>query len=257
MGASRSRKDVMHMPFWDMIYYGGMILTIIMLVISMIVSANCKHTFNKYSKKMASNGMTGAQAAKYILDAYGVGDSVTINHIAGNLTDNFNPKDMTLNLSDSVYGSSSIAAIGVAAHECGHAIQHHVGYFPNKIRSALVPGANIGSRFGVYIAMLGLIMMGYYDYSGGQVRGGFGETLFYIGIAAFSLAVLFYLVTLPVEFNASSRALKILKIDGILQQEEMTGARKVLGAAAMTYVSAAASAILTLLRLISYGKRSR
>ena len=243
------------MPFWDMIYYGGFILTIVMLVISLIISANCKHTFNKFSKKMASNGMTGAQAAKYILDAYGVGDSVTINHIAGNLTDNFNPKDMTLNLSDSVYSSSSIAAIGVAAHECGHAIQHHVGYFPNKIRSALVPGANIGSRFGVYVAMLGLIMMGYLDYSGTQ--GGAGEVIFYIGIAMFTLAVLFYLVTLPVEFNASSRALKILQKDGILQKEEMTGARKVLRAAAMTYVAAAASAILTLLRLISYGRRSR
>lgn len=242
------------MPFWDILYYFGFILSIVMMVVSLIVSWNCKHTFSKYSKKMASNGLTGADAAQAILDAYGVND-VTINHISGNLTDNYSPKDHTLNLSDSVYGSSSIAAIGVAAHECGHAIQHNVGYVPNKIRSALVPGANIGSRFGAYIAMLGLILMGYLDYSGTQ--GGIGQTVFYIGIAMFSLAVLFYLVTLPVEFNASFRALKILRQQQLLVGDELTGARKVLSAAAMTYVAAAASAILTLLRLISYGKRRR
>ena len=243
------------MGFWDLIYYGGFILSIIMMVVSLIISANCKHTFKKYSKTMSSRGVTGAEVARRILDTYGVGDSVQINHISGNLTDNFNPKDLTLNLSDSVYGSCSIAAIGVAAHECGHAIQHHVGFTPNKIRSALVPAANIGSRFGVYVAMIGLIMMGYLDYAG--TEGGMGQTIFYVGIAMFAFAVLFYLITLPVEFDASRRALKILKQDQILVGEEMTGARKVLGAAAMTYVAAAASAILTLLRLISYGKRRR
>ena len=204
---------------------------------------------------MAANGMTGADVAQRILSSYGVND-VTIQHISGNLTDNFNPKDKTLNLSDSVFSSSSIAALGVAAHECGHAIQHHVGFVPNKIRSALVPGANIGSRFGPYVAIIGLMMMGYLDYSDTS-SGGMGNTIFWLGIIMFSLAVLFYLVTLPVELDASRRALKILRNDGILAGEEMTGATKVLSAAAMTYIAAAASAIVTLLRLISYGKRRR
>ena len=240
--------------FWDILSQYGLIITLIMMVVSLIISANCKLTFSRYSKKMASNGLTGAEAAQRILSAYGVHD-VTIEHISGNLTDNYNPKDHTLNLSDSVYGSSSIAAIGVAAHECGHAIQHNVGFVPNKIRSALVPGANIGSRFGPYVAIIGLMMMGYLDSSASQ--GSLGETIFFIGILLFSLAVLFYLVTLPVELDASRRALKIMRKDGLLQGAELSGARSVLSAAAMTYIAAAASAIVTLLRLISYGKRRR
>ena len=240
--------------FWDILSQYGLIISLIMMVVSLIISANCKLTFSRYSKKMASNGLTGAEAAQRILSAYGVND-VTIQHISGNLTDNYNPKDHTLNLSDSVYGSSSIAAIGVAAHECGHAIQHNVGFVPNKIRSALVPGANIGSRFGPYVAIIGLMMMGYLDSSASQ--GSLGETIFFIGILLFSLAVLFYLVTLPVELDASRRALKIMRKDGLLQGAELSGARSVLSAAAMTYIAAAASAIITLLRLISYGKRRR
>lgn len=240
--------------FWDILSQYGLIISLIMMVVSLIISANCKLTFSRYSKKMASNGLTGAEAAQRILSAYGVND-VTIQHISGNLTDNYNPKDHTLNLSDSVYGSSSIAAIGVAAHECGHAIQHNVGFVPNKIRSALVPGANIGSRFGPYVAIIGLMMMGYLDSSASQ--GSLGETIFYIGIVMFSLAVLFYLVTLPVELDASRRALKIMRKGGLLQGAELSGARSVLSAAAMTYIAAAASAIVTLLRLISYGKRRR
>ncbi len=240
--------------FWDILSQYGLIISLIMMVVSLIISANCKLTFSRYSKKMASNGLTGAEAAQRILSAYGVND-VTIQHISGNLTDNYNPKDHTLNLSDSVYGSSSIAAIGVAAHECGHAIQHNVGFVPNKIRSALVPGANIGSRFGPYVAIIGLMMMGYLDSSASQ--GSLGETIFFIGILLFSLSVLFYLVTLPVELDASRRALKIMRKDGLLQGAELSGARSVLSAAAMTYIAAAASAIVTLLRLISYGKRRR
>ena len=244
------------MGFWDIFYYYGYIIAIIMMVISLIISANCKRSFNKYAKVMASNGLTGAAAAQRILSAYGVHD-VTIQPISGNLTDNFNPKDKTLNLSESVYASSSIAAIGVAAHECGHAIQHNVGFVPNKIRSALVPGANIGSRFGPILAIVGVMMMGYLDYSEGSSGGtsGIGYTIFFAGIVIFSLAVLFYLVTLPVELDASRRALKILKNDGLLAGSELSGAKSVLSAAAMTYVAAAASAIVTLLRLISYGKR--
>ncbi len=239
---------------WDILRQYGLIISLIMMVVRLIISANCKLTFSRYSKKMASNGLTGAEAAQRILSPYGVND-VTIQHISGNLTDNYNPKDHTLNLSDSVYGSSSIAAIGVAAHECGHAIQHNVGFVPNKIRSALVPGANIGSRFGPYVAIIGLMMMGYLDSSASQ--GSLGETIFFIGILLFSLAVLFYLVTLPVELDASRRALKIMRKDGLLQGAELSGARSVLSAAAMTYIAAAASAIVTLLRLISYGKRRR
>ena len=244
------------MGFWDTIYYYGYFIAIIMMVISLIISANCKRSFSKYAKVMARNGLTGADAAQRILSAYGVHD-VTIQHISGDLTDNYNPKDKTLNLSDSVYASSSIAAIGVAAHECGHAIQHNVGFVPNKIRSALVPGANIGSRFGPILAIVGVILMGYLDYSNNAEAGrsGIGYTIFFIGIAIFSLAVLFYLVTLPVELDASRRALKILKNDGLLAGEELAGARSVLSAAAMTYVAAAASAIMTLLRLISMAHR--
>lgn len=244
------------MGFWDIIYYFGFALAILMAVVSLICSANCKRAFNKYSKVMARNGMTGADAAQRILSAYGVND-VTIQHISGNLTDNYNPKDKTLNLSDSVFANPSIAAIGVAAHECGHAIQHNVGFVPNKIRSALVPGANIGSRFGPILAIVGVMMMGYLQYSDGTggERGGLGYTIFFAGIVIFSLAVLFYLVTLPVEFDASRRALKILNNDGLLAGDELAGARSVLTAAAMTYVAAALSAILTLLRLISMAHR--
>ncbi len=244
------------MGFWDIIYYYGYFIAIILMVVSLIISANCKRSFSKYAKVMARNGLTGADAAQRILSAYGVHD-VTIQHISGDLTDNYNPKDKTLNLSDSVYASSSIAAIGVAAHECGHAIQHNVGFVPNKIRSALVPGANIGSRFGPLLAIVGVILMGYLDYSNNAEAGrsGIGYTIFFVGIAIFSLAVLFYLVTLPVELDASRRALKILKNDGLLAGEELAGARSVLSAAAMTYVAAAASAIMTLLRLISMAHR--
>ena len=242
--------------FWDIMSQYGLIISIIMMVVSLIISANCKRSFSKYAKVMARNGLTGADAAQRILSAYGVHD-VTIQHISGDLTDNYNPKDKTLNLSDSVFASSSIAAIGVAAHECGHAIQHNVGFVPNKIRSALVPGANIGSRFGPILAIIGVILMGYLDYSNNAEAGrsGIGYTIFFIGIVAFSLAVLFYLVTLPVELDASRRALKILKNDGLLAGEELAGARSVLSAAAMTYVAAAASAIMTLLRLISMAHR--
>lgn len=240
------------MGFWDIIYYYGVIIALVMMVVSLIISARCKSAFKKYSKQAVSNGMTGAMAAQYILQANGITD-VTIQHISGDLTDNYSPKDKTLNLSDSVYNTASVAAVGVAAHECGHAIQHHVGYTPNKVRSLLVPLANLGSKLGPYVAIIGAGLMGYLnsDYADNAL----GSTIFYIGILMFSFAVLFYLVTLPVEFNASHRALKILQGSGLLQGKEVSGARSVLSAAAMTYVAAAASAIITLLRLVSYGKR--
>lgn len=222
-------------------YYWGFdptyILVLIGAVICMMASAKVKSTYQKYSQYRSMSGMTGAMAAERILHSAGIYD-VTIQHVSGNLTDNYNPGKKTLNLSDSVYNSNSVAAVGVAAHECGHAIQHQQGYAPLTIRSAIVPVANFGSTLAWPLIILGLIF------------GQGGSLLIHIGILCFSLAVLFQLVTLPVEFNASSRALTILGQQGILSESELPYTRKVLGAAALTYVASAAAAILQLLRLI-------
>ena len=222
-------------------YYWGFdptyILVLIGAVICMMASAKVKSTYQKYSQYRSMSGMTGAMAAERILHSAGIYD-VTIQHVSGNLTDNYNPGKKTLNLSDSVYNSTSVAAVGVAAHECGHAIQHQQGYAPLTIRSAIVPVANFGSTLAWPLIILGLIF------------GQGGSLLIHIGILCFSLAVLFQLVTLPVEFNASSRALTILEQQGILSESELPYTRKVLGAAALTYVASAAAAILQLLRLI-------
>lgn len=180
--------------------------------------------------------MTGAQAAQRILQLSGIYD-VKIEHIRGELTDHYDPTAKVLRLSDSVYGSNSIAAIGVAAHECGHAVQHDKGYAPLKIRSALVPAANIGSKLGIPIIILGVLL-------------GMNQLFIQIGIWVFALAVLFQVVTLPVEFNASGRALSMLGNYGLMENDETRSCRKVLSAAALTYVAAAASSILQLLRLI-------
>lgn len=190
--------------------------------------------------------MTGAEAAQRILNTAGIYD-VTIQHVSGNLTDHYNPSNKTLNLSDSVYGSTSVAAVGVAAHECGHAIQHQKSYFPLTLRSAIVPIANFGSALAWPIIIIGLFF-----------NGSMSAMLINIGILMFSFAVLFQLVTLPVEFNASSRALKQLETQGILGQDELKYTRKVLVSAAFTYVASAAAAILQLLRLvILFGGRNR
>ncbi|MDO5416727.1 MAG: zinc metallopeptidase [Lachnospiraceae bacterium] len=221
-------------------YYGfdwTYILVLIGVVISMAASAKVNSTFNRYSRTWASCGITGAEAARRILNAQGIYD-VTVRHVAGNLTDHFDPRSKTVNLSDAVYNSSSISAIGVAAHECGHVIQDARGYVPLKIRASLVPVANFGSRLAMPLIILGLIV------------GGLGSPMVEIGIIMFSLAVLFQLVTLPVEFNASARALRILGDSYILNNQEVGQARKVLGAAALTYVAAAAASILQLLRLV-------
>lgn len=226
-------------------YYDPMyILIIISCIIAFIAQIKVKSTFNKYSKVASSRGMTGAMVAEQLLRSQGIYD-VSIQRVSGNLSDNYNPRNKTLNLSDSVYNSTSVAAIGVAAHETGHAIQHATGYGPLSFRTALFPVANIGSRLSWVFIILGLI---------------FGSTniLVDIGILMFSLAVLFQLVTLPVEFNASARALQLLESQGYLYADENRQARKVLSAAAMTYVAAAATAILQLLRLIYlFGGRRR
>ncbi len=212
------------------------ILILIAAVISIIAQIRVNTTFKKYSRVASTSGITGAQAADMILKSQGIYD-VTIRHVAGNLTDHYDPRNRTLNLSDSVYSAHSVAAVGVAAHECGHAIQHAKGYTPLGLRSALVPVANLGSKLSWLFILAGMLFS-------------FNHTLIVIGIIMFSLAVLFQIVTLPVEFNASSRALQLLESNGILYQNEVSMTRKVLSAAALTYVAAAASAILQLVRLI-------
>lgn len=220
--------------WWDPTYF----LVIIGAVICMIASARVKTTFNKYSKYRSRTNMTGAEAAQRVLRSAGITD-VTIRHVSGNLTDHYDPRNKTLNLSDSVYGSASVAAIGVAAHECGHAIQHQKSYAPLSIRSAIVPVANIGSTLAWPLIIIGLFF-----------SSATGSFLINLGILCFSLAVLFQLVTLPVEFDASRRAVRILGSTGILSEQELPMTRKVLKAAALTYVAGAAAAILQLLRLI-------
>ena len=214
------------------------ILVVIGALICLAASAKVKSTFNRYDRVRSMSGMTGAQAAERILNSAGIYD-VTVQHISGNLTDHYDPRNKVLSLSDSTYSSTSVAAVGVAAHECGHAIQHQTNYAPLNIRSAIVPVANFGSSIAWPLILIGLFF-----------TNKTGTFLIDLGIICFSMAVLFQLVTLPVEFNASSRAVKILENTGILGHEELQGTKKVLGAAALTYVAGAASAILQLLRLI-------
>ncbi len=218
--------------YMDLTYLLVLIGAILCIAAQMRVSS----TYRKYSGVRSRSGLTGAQAAQRILQLSGIHD-VRIEHVRGELTDHYDPAHKVLRLSDSVYGSSSIAAIGVAAHECGHAVQHDRGYAPLKIRTALVPAANIGSKAGIPLIFLGVFL-------------GMNNILIQVGIWVFAIAVLFQLVTLPVEFNASGRALAMLGDYGMLEREETNGCRRVLSAAALTYVAAAASAILQLLRLV-------
>ena len=225
------------MPFY---YYFDptYILVIIGAVICLLASARVKSTFRKYNRVRSMSGMTGAQAAERILQAAGIYD-VSVQHISGELTDHYDPRNKVLRLSDSTYASPSVAAVGVAAHECGHAIQHQKSYAPLSIRSAIVPVANFGSAIAWPLIIIGMF-----------ITSNTGTLLINIGILCFSLAVLFQLVTLPVEFNASSRAIRILGDTGILDSQELKSTRKVFGAAALTYVAGAAAAILQLLRLL-------
>lgn len=220
--------------WWDPTYF----LVLIGAVICMIASAKVKSTYSKYSRYRSMSNMTGAQAAERILNSAGIYD-VTIRHVSGNLTDHYDPRNKTLNLSDSVYGSASVAAVGVAAHECGHAIQHQKNYVPLALRGAIVPVANFGSTLAWPLILIGLFF-----------SSNTGSLLIHLGILCFSFAVIFQLITLPVEFNASRRAVQILGDTGILNSEELPMTRKVLGAAALTYVASAAAAILQLLRLL-------
>lgn len=208
------------------------------VVICLAASAKMRSTFSRYSRIRNHSGMTGREAAEQVLHRAGIYD-VRVEHVSGNLTDHYDPRSKVLRLSDATYGSASVAAVGVAAHECGHAIQHATGYAPLAFRSALVPVANFGSTIAWPLILIGLLFNSQ------------SSVLFLnLGILAFSLAVLFQIVTLPVEFNASSRAIRMLSGNGMLYEDEVQATRKVLTAAALTYVAGAASAILQLLRII-------
>ena len=213
------------------------ILVIIGAILSLAASSLVNSTFRRYSRVRSMSGMTGGEAARRILNSQGIFD-VQVREVRGQLTDHYDPRTKIVNLSESVYASTSVAAIGVAAHECGHAIQDNRGYVPLRLRTAIVPVANIGSQAAFPLIILGVII------------GGLGSPLVQIGLILFSLAVIFQLVTLPVEVNASRRAVTLLGQVGILGDEELGHTKKVLGAAALTYVAALASSILELLRLV-------
>lgn len=221
------------------------LLVVIGVIICLIASAKMNSTFSKYSKVRNHSGMTGREAAETVLRRAGIYD-VRVEHVSGSLTDHYDPKNKVLRLSDATYSSTSVAAMGVAAHECGHAIQHAQGYAPLKFRSTLVPVANFGSQIAWPLIILGLIF-----------SSNMSSLFLTLGVLAFSMAVLFQLVTLPVEFDASNRAIRILAGSGMLYEDEVRHTRKVLTAAALTYVASAASSILQLLRIVLIANRRR
>lgn len=232
-------------------YYGGYISYLLFLLPAMILGfyaqAKVKGTFNKYNRINNSRGMTGAQAARMVLDQNGL-SYVKIEHISGELTDHYDPRDHVIRLSTPVYNSTSIGAIGVAAHEAGHAVQHAEEYTPIKLRNAIIPVCNIGSRVGPIMIIIGCLF-----------AGTFGRSLIFFGILLFSLVALFQLVTLPVEFDASGRALAVIRDSGIFGDEDYRGAKKVLSAAAMTYVAALVTTLSQILyyaiRFLGVGRR--
>ena len=237
------------MPYY---YYGFdwtyIVLVIPCLILSLWASSRVNSTFNRYSKQISSRHITGAEAARRVLQANGV-HGVQIQQVSGNLTDHFDPKTNVIRLSDSVYSSTSTAAIGVACHEAGHAVQYAECYFPIKLRAAIIPITNFGSKLAMPLILLGILL---------SYLGNFSYTLVYLGIGCFGLSLVFQLITLPVEFNASRRALAAIDQAELLTQEERRGAKKTLSAAAMTYVAATAVALAQLLRLILlFGRRRR
>lgn len=238
--------------FYPHYYYGFdmtyLIIVLPCLILSLWASARVKNTFRRYSKQISTRRITGAEAAKRVLAANGV-YGVRIEQIAGDLTDHYDPKTNVIRLSQGVYDSCSTAAIGVACHEAGHAVQYAQSYFPIKIRAAIIPITNFGSKLAMPLILLGVIL---------SVAGSLSYTLVYLGIACFALSLVFQLVTLPVEFNASRRALAAIDDTELLTAEERKGAKKTLKAAAMTYVAAVAVALAQLLRLIIlFGGRRR
>ena len=233
-------------------YYGFdwtyLVLVLPCILLSLWASSNVSSTFNKYAKQLSIRRITGAEAAQRVLAANGV-RGVRIDRVSGNLTDHFDPKTNVIRLSDNVYSSTSTAAIGVACHEAGHAVQYAVGYVPIKLRAAIIPITNFGSKIAMPLILIGILL---------SALGNVSYTFVYLGIAAFSLSLVFQLVTLPVEFNASRRAMQAIESTNILTEEEQRGARKTLTAAAMTYVAATAVSLAQLLRLIMiFGGRRR
>ncbi len=234
-------------------YFYGFDSTYLLLVLPCIIlslwaSANVKNTFKRYSKQLSSRRITGALAAQQVLRAHGV-HNVRIERIGGDLTDHYDPKANVIRLSDSVYDSTSTAAIGVACHEAGHAVQYAENYGPIKLRAAIIPITNIGSRLAMPLILLGVVL---------TFLENFSYFFIYLGIGCFALSLVFQLITLPVEFNASRRAMTAIDQSNLLTDEEQRGARKTLSAAAMTYVAATALALAQVLRLLSiFGRRSR
>ena len=237
------------MPYY---YYGFdwsyLVLVLPCILLSLWASANVKSTFSKYSKQYSQRRLTGAEAAQRVLHAHGV-RNVRIERISGSLTDHYDPKTNVIRLSDDVYANTSTAAIGVACHEAGHAVQYAESYAPIKLRAAVIPLTNFGSRIAMPLILAGILFSAF---------GGFSDTLVYLGIACFGFSLVFQLITLPVEFNASRRAMQTIESAGLLTEEEQRGAKKTLTAAAMTYVAATAVALAQLLRLIAiFGGRRR
>ena len=235
-----------------MLYYGFdwtyLVLVLPCMIFALIASANVQSTFKKYSEQYSQRRITGAEAARRVLAHNGVSD-VRIERVAGNLTDHYDPRTNVIRLSDSVYSSTSTAAIGVAAHEAGHAVQYAVDYAPIKLRAAIIPLTNFGSKLAMPLILAGILL---------TFLGSLSTVLVYLGIAAFALSFVFQLITLPVEFNASRRAIRAIEDAQLLTPEEQKGARKTLKAAAMTYVAAMSVALAQLLRLIMlYGRRRR
>ena len=234
------------MPYFYGFDWTYLVLVLPCVLLSLWASSSVKSTFNKYSSQYSIRRITGADAARRVLAHNGVG-GVRIERVSGSLTDHYDPKTNVIRLSDTVYDSTSTAAIGVACHEAGHAVQYAQNYGPIKLRAAIIPATNIGSRLAMPLILVGLLLTFLEDFS---------FTLIYLGIACFALSLVFQLITLPVEFNASRRAVAAIEQGGILTQDEQVGAKKTLKAAAMTYVAATAVALVQLLRLlILFGRR--
>ena len=228
------------MPYYYGFDWTYLVLVLPCVILSMWASANVNSTFKKYSGQLSSRRITGAEAAQRVLMANGV-QGVKIQRISGNLTDHYDPRTNVIRLSDNVYDNTSTAAIGVACHEAGHAVQYAQSYAPIKLRAAVIPVTNLGSKLAMPLILIGLLL---------SYLGNFSYILVYAGIACFGLSLVFQLVTLPVEFNASRRALAAISSGNLLTEEEQKGARKTLTAAALTYVAATATALAQLLRLL-------
>lgn len=230
--------------FYGYGYFSYILFMLPVFILGLVAQMKVKSAYKKYSAVPNARGLTGAAAAQAVLSHYGITD-VRIEHVSGKLTDHYSPNEEVIRLSDGVYSGRSVAAVGIACHEAGHAAQHAEGYVPNKVRTAIIPFCNFGSRYGILIAVIGMALAALSNMSA------IGEIMVYVGLALYGLVAVFQLVTLPVEFNASRRAMAVIESDSVLYDEnEREGARKVLTAAAMTYVAALATSVANLLYYI-------